>query len=50
VTKGEWVRRAIEQALAENRGDGDALDQLSRLDGPTSDIERVLAEIEAGRG
>jgi hypothetical protein len=50
LTKGEWVRRAIEQALAEDRGPGDALDRLSRLGAPTADIDQMLAEIEAGRG
>jgi hypothetical protein len=49
LTKGEWVRRAIERALADNR-DADALDRLSRLGAPTGDIDQMLAEIEAGRG
>jgi hypothetical protein len=48
LTKGEWVRRAIEQA--EDRGPGDALDRLSRLGAPTADIDQMLAEIEADRG
>ena len=50
MTKGEWVRRAIEGALADDRGPGDALDRLSRLGAPTADIDQMLAEIEAGRG
>lgn len=50
TTKGEWVRRAIERTLAEDRGPGDALDRLSRLGAPTADIDQMLAEIEAGRG
>jgi hypothetical protein len=50
LSKGEWVRRAIEQALADDRGPGDALDRLSRLGAPTADIDQMLAEIEAGRG
>lgn len=50
VSKGEWVRRAIERALAEDRGPGDALDRLSQLGAPTADIDQMLAEIEAGRG
>ena len=50
TTKGEWVRRAIERTLAEDRGPGDALDRLCRLGAPTADIDQMLAEIEAGRG
>ena len=50
TTKGEWVRRAIERALADDRLPGDALDRLSRLGAPTGDIDHMLAEIEAGRG
>jgi hypothetical protein len=44
------VRRAIERALAEGPGVPDALDRLSRLGGPTGDMEQILSEIEAGRG
>jgi hypothetical protein len=50
VSKGEWVRRAIEHALSEGTGHVDALDKLSRLGAPTGDIDQMLAEIEAGRG
>jgi hypothetical protein len=50
LTKGEWVRRAIEQALADDRGPGDAVDRLAKLGAPTADIDQMLAEIEAGRG
>lgn len=49
LSKSAYVRRAIERALAEERSAGDALDRLSRLEGPTADIEQMLAEIEAGR-
>ena len=49
VSKGQWVRRAIERALAEP-GDGDPLAALAALGAPTADIEQMLAEIEAGRG
>jgi hypothetical protein len=49
LSKGEWVRRAIEAALAEPPGTGDPLRQLATLGGPTGDIEQMLAEIEAGR-
>jgi hypothetical protein len=49
VSKGEWVRRAIERALAEPSDGTDPLDRLARLDAPTADIAQLLAEIEAGR-
>ena len=49
LSKGAWVRRAIERALAENRAEADPLQKLSGLGAPTADIEQMLAEIEAGR-
>jgi hypothetical protein len=50
MSKGKWVRLAVERALAEGRGSGDALDRLARLGAPTADLEQMLAEIDAGRG
>lgn len=50
LSKGEWVRRAIEQALAEGPPGPDPLDRLAALGGPTADIDQMLSEIEAGRG
>ena len=52
VSKGEWVRQAIDEKLdREGRGlPADPLEAMSRLEGPTADIESMLAEIEAGRG
>jgi hypothetical protein len=47
VSKGEWVRAAVERALA--TGAGDPLKQLAELDAPTANIDDMLAEIEAGR-
>jgi hypothetical protein len=53
ISKGEWVRRAIEAALNQPSGMGpertDPVAQLAALDAPTADIDQVLAEIEAGR-
>jgi hypothetical protein len=49
LSKGEWVRRAIERTLAEDVASGDPLSRLARLEGPTADIAQMLAEIEAGR-
>ena len=50
VSKGEWVRRAIERALAEKRPSRSALTGLLSLDAPTGDTEQMLAQIEEGRG
>jgi hypothetical protein len=49
LSKGAWVRRAIERALSEDPSSLDALDKLASLGGPTGDIDQMLAEIEAGR-
>lgn len=49
ISKGEWVRRAIERALAEEGSAPDPLMQLASLGAPTADIDQMLAEIEAGR-
>lgn len=52
VSKGEWVRRAIDRALASGQAgeEPDPVRALADLQGPTGDIERMLDEIEAGRG
>ena len=50
MSKGKWVRLAVERALAENRPPPDALERLGRLGAPTGDIDAMLAEIDAGRG
>ena len=49
LSTGAWVRQALERTLHEGR-EGDALERLARLGGPTGDIDQMLAEIEAGRG
>lgn len=52
ISKGAWVRRAIEMSLASEgsaRG-GDSLARLAALDAPTADIDLMLDEIERGRG
>jgi len=51
VSKGEWVRNALRQALeqsGQNPGP-DAVARLASLEAPTADIDQMLAEIEAGR-
>jgi hypothetical protein len=49
LSKGEWIRRAIERALTEEGSTPDPLAQLAGLGGPTADIDQMLQEIEAGR-
>ena len=52
VSKGEWVRRALQEALRRPAGSGrhsDPLARLASLKAPTSGIEKMLSEIEAGR-
>jgi len=51
VSKGEWVRRAIEHALRQEREGlrGGAVDRLGAIGAPTANIDRMLAEIDAGR-
>ena len=52
VSKGAWVRRAIEEALTRSGADRQTRDPLAgiaALGGPTADIEQMLGEIEAGR-
>ena len=49
VSKGEWVRQVLEQAV---RAPGKGLDPVARLaamNEPTGDIEQMLAEIDRGR-
>ena len=50
VSKGAWVRRALEESLRRPSGElGDPVARMASLNGPTCDIEQMLAEIEAGR-
>ena len=49
MSKGQWVREAVEKALADRSAD-DPVARLAQLDAPTADIDQMLAEIEAGRG
>lgn len=52
VSKGEWVRRALQEHLRKPAKDlttSDPLRRLESLGAPTTDIERMLAEIDAGR-
>ena len=52
VSKGEWVRRALEAALRPALRVSechDPLDQLGSLGAPTGDVDEMLAQIDAGR-
>lgn len=52
VSKGEWVRKALDESLRranESRSQQDPVARLAGLNGPVSDIDQMLAEIEAGR-
>ena len=52
VSKGEWVRRALQESLkhaSKNRSSIDPLARMASLNGPVANIEQMLAEIEAGR-
>jgi|HubBroStandDraft_1064217.scaffolds.fasta_scaffold112405_2 hypothetical protein len=51
ISKGEWVRRALEASLrpGKSRSGATAVAQLAALNGPTAGIQQMLAEIESGR-
>lgn len=52
MSKGEWVRRALEESLrrgGKHRSGSDPVARLAKLNAPTADIDQMLAEIEAGR-
>lgn len=52
VSKGEWVRRVLQDAVRRPTTGDNSTDPLLRLESlgaPTSDIETMLAEIDAGR-
>lgn len=48
MSKGKWVREAIEKALSD-RGADDPVARLAQIEAPTGDIVQMLAEIDAGR-
>jgi hypothetical protein len=52
LSKGEWVRRAIELSLGSTvpAGKQDPLIRLASLNAPTAAIGKMLEEIERGRG
>ena len=50
LSTSAWVRRAIERQFADDCPASDPLARLQQIGAPTGDIDRVLAEISAGRG
>jgi hypothetical protein len=49
LSKGAWVRWALEMALAEETKTEDPLARLAALGAPTGDVKKMLSEIGAGR-
>ncbi len=53
ISKGEWVRRAIREALRRHSAGSqtpfDPLETMASLGAPTAAIEDMIAEIQAGR-
>ena len=52
LSKGAWVRRALEESLqgsTPGHSRRDAVARMAALNAPTCDIGQMLSEIEAGR-
>ncbi len=49
LSKGAWVRRALDPALGEGSTSPDAPDRQASLGASTAGIDQMFAEIEAGR-
>jgi hypothetical protein len=52
MSKGKWVRTALERALDSPVGGNKPANPLARLESleaPTADVDQMLAEIESGR-
>ena len=53
ISKAEWVRRAIgamlEKSSRETQEHPNPLARMESLEGPTGDIDQMLAEIDVGR-
>lgn len=50
VSKGEFVRNAIEAALAQRVAEVDPVATIAAINAPTADIEEMLAEIHTRHG
>jgi hypothetical protein len=52
MSKGEWVRRVLQESLrrpGKGQASSDPLVRLESLAAPTGDIDRMLSEIDSGR-
>jgi hypothetical protein len=52
ISKGEWVRRVLQESLhqpGKGRTVSDPLVRLESLNAPTGNIDRMLSEIDSGR-
>jgi hypothetical protein len=52
MSKGEWVRRVLQESLQQpgkGKAPSDSLLRLESLGAPTGDIDRMLSEIDSGR-
>ena len=49
ISKSEWIRWALEQALRRETVGDDPLARLAALDAPTADLDEMNAEIRTGR-
>jgi hypothetical protein len=47
VSKGEFVRGALEAALAARIAEADPVAALAAINAPTADIDQMLSEIDA---
>lgn len=49
TSRSQYVRDAIERAIAKDQTAADPVAALAGLDAPTADIDRMIEEIEDGR-
>lgn len=47
ISKGEFVRSALEQALARQVAEGDPVARLAALNAPTADVAEMLEDVES---
>jgi hypothetical protein len=47
ISKGEFVRSALEQALAQQVADADPVARLAALNAPTADVAEMLEDVES---
>lgn len=47
ISKGEFVRSALEQALAQQVADADPVARLAALNAPVADVAQMLEDVES---